>query len=141
MCLLTGSAAGEPKEPKAEMLKELQEFKIKYLIQEMELTEDQQQKFTKLYTQYDNERSALFRDVHRRSKAMRNNDNPTDTDYLVAAENMATAKCREGELEKTYFAKFKTMLTPKQLYTLKRAEHKFNRKLREMKKKGPKHKK
>ncbi|MCM1319193.1 MAG: hypothetical protein NC217_02290 [Muribaculaceae bacterium] len=128
----------EPKEPTAEKLKELQEFKIKYLIQEMDLSADKQAEFTKLYTQYDNERSTLFRDIYQRVKSMRQNQNPTDTDFMVIAETMATAKAREGALEQKYFNKLKTILSPKQLYTLKCAEQKFDRKLNEHRHKGKK---
>lgn len=135
------SASAQGKEPTDEMLKELQEFKIKYLIQEMDLPADRQTEFTKVYTQYDNERSALFRELMQRHRSIRHNNNPTDTEYMVAAEAMATAKAREGGLEQKYFNKFKTMLTPKQLYQLKRAEKKFERKLGEMHKKGGKQKK
>lgn len=122
------------------MLKELQEFKIKYLIQEMELPADKQAEFTTVYTQYDNERSALFHELLQRHKSIRKNANPTDTEYMVAAESIATAKSREGALEQKYYNKFKTSLSPKQLYHLKRAEKKFDRKLGEMRKKGGKHK-
>lgn len=132
------SAMAEPKEPSAEKLKELQEFKIKYLIQEMDLSADKQAEFTKLYTAYDNERSTLFRDIFQRAKSMHQNQNPTDTEYMVAAESMATAKAREGALEQKYFNKLKTILTPKQLYNLKHAEQKFDRKLNEQRNKSKK---
>ncbi|MCM1004775.1 MAG: hypothetical protein NC402_00580 [Prevotella sp.] len=134
-------AMAEPKEPTAEKIKELQEFKIKYLIQEMDLPAEKQAEFTKLYSQYDKDRSALFHEIFQRVKKMRNNQNPTDTEYMIAAENMATAKAREGDLEQKYFNKLKTILSPKQLYLLKRAEQKFDRKLGEMRGKGSRHKK
>lgn len=131
--MIAVQAVAEPKEPTADMLKELQEFKIKYLIQEMELPTEKQAEFTKLYSQYENERASLFRELHQRNKSIRKNSSPTDTEYQVAAESMANARYREGELETKYFNKFKTMLSPKQLYLLKRSEQKFERKLGEMK--------
>lgn len=134
---LTPAALAEPKdEPTAEMLKELQEFKVKYLTQEMDLPADKQSEFTKLYMQYENERSALFRDLHKRFRSMCKIQTPSDAEYMSAAESMSTAKAREGELEKKYFNKFKIILTPKQLYNMKRAEGKFDRKLDEMRRKG-----
>lgn len=66
---------------------------------------------------------------------MHKNQDPTDTEYIVAAESMATAKAREGELEKKYYNKLKTILSPKQLYLLKSSERKFDRKLGEMRRK------
>lgn len=130
----------EPKEPTAEMLKELQEFKIKYLIQEMDLPTEKQAEFAKIYTQYENERAALFREFHRDYRSIKNNANPTDTEYTDAAESMATAKYREGDLEKRYFNKLNTILNPKQLYIMKCSEKKFDHKLRQTKGKGTKSK-
>lgn len=143
LTLFMPTAMAEPKdEPTAEMLKDLQEFKIKYLIQETGLPVEKQTEFTKIYTQYENERAALFRELHQRFKSMHKNQNPTDTEYMVAAESMATAKAREGELEKKYYNKLKTILSPKQLYLLKSSERRFDRKLGEMRrKKGQKAKK
>lgn len=128
----------EPAEPTAEKIKELREFKIKYLIQEMNLPADKQAEFIKVYTQYDNERTNLFREIYRKAKSIRKTADPGDAEYLSAAENMATAKQREGAIEHKYFNKFKTILSPKQLYTLKRSEQKFDRKLGEMRPKRQK---
>lgn len=122
----------QPKEPTAEMIKELQDFKIKYLIQEMELPTDKQAEFSKIYTQYDRERNTLFHQLYLNSRATRKNTSPSDAEYLETAESMATAKAREGDLEQSYFRQFKTFLTPKQLYKMKCAEKKFDHKLKEM---------
>lgn len=136
LALCMPSVLAEPKgEPTAEMLKELQEFKIKYLIQEIDLSADKQSEFTKLYAQYENERAVLFHELHHKFKSIRKKTNPSDNEYLVTAESMSTAKAREGELEKKYFNKLKTILSPKQLYLLKRAEQKFDRKLNEQRSK------
>lgn len=122
----------QAKEPSAEMLKELQEFKIKYLIQEVEIPADKQAEFTKIYTQYDQERNALFHQIYTKCRAVRKNASPSEAEYLGAAEAMATAKAKEGDLEKSYFQQLKTILSPKQLYKMKHAEKKFDRKLKEM---------
>ena len=42
---------------------------------------------------------------------------------------MFETKSKEGAIEKQYFAKLKSVLTPKQLFQLKRAERKFTDKL------------
>lgn len=136
MLLYSANLMAEPKEPSAEKLKELQEFKIKYLIQEMDLAADKQAEFTQIYTQYDNERTSLFRSNFQVFKGMHKKQNPTDAEYLNAAEVMATAKMKEGSLEQKYFNKLRSVLTPKQIYTLKRAEQKFERKLNEQRHKG-----
>lgn len=116
----------------AEKRKELQDFKMKYFIQEADIPADKQQEFTRLYNQYDQNREALFKEMEVRFKAMRGKNNPTDADYIGTAEAMASFKSREGDLEKNFFQQLRTLLTPKQLYMLKKAEHKFQRKVMEM---------
>ncbi|MBP3298545.1 MAG: hypothetical protein J6L73_02555 [Muribaculaceae bacterium] len=139
-CLTAVAGAfAQPQPDTAEKRKELQEFKVKYFIQEIDLPADKQPEFTRLYNQYDQSREALFAEMGSRFKAMRAKDEPTDADYLVTAEAMAGFKSREGELEKNFFQQLKTLLTPKQLFQLKKAEHKFQRKVMEMQK--PRHKK
>lgn len=128
-----------PAPPTDEMVKELQDFKIKYLIQEMDLPADKQADFTRIYTQYCQSNSALFKDMFSRFTAMKAKKQPTDADYLALAERMASFKSREGQLENNCFQQLKTLLTPSQLFKLKKAESKFDHKVREMR--GKKHKK
>lgn len=116
----------------AEKRKELQDFKMKYFIQEAEIPADKQQEFIRLYNQYDQNRENLFKDMGAKFKAMRGKNSPTDADYIGTAEAMASFKSREGDLEKNFFQQLRTLLTPKQLYMLKKAEHKFQRKVMEM---------
>lgn len=88
----------------AEKRKELQDFKMKYFIQEADISADKQQEFIRLYNQYDQNREMLFKDMGAKFKAMRANNNPTDADYIGTAEAMAAFKSREGELEKNFFS-------------------------------------
>lgn len=56
-------------------------------------------------------------------------DSATDLELEKAAEARAELKAKQGVLEKEYFAKFKKILTPKQLFNLGDAEKAFTRKL------------
>ncbi len=120
------------KPSKSEMLKEIQEFKIKFLIQEAEIEKDKQAEFIKLYTEMENARGDIFKSVAKQRKALKKGTH-TDEEYLKVSENIADMKSREGAIEKSYYLQFKRLLTPKQLYNLKRAELKFAKKLMEMK--------
>lgn len=122
----------DPASDAAAQRKELQDFKLKYFIKEMDLSADKQQEFIRLYTQYDQSREALFNDIRSRYKAIKGKTAPTDADYLGIAEAMASFKAKEGDLEKSFFGQLKTILSPKQLYQLKKAEHKFQRKCMEL---------
>ena len=53
----------------------------------------------------------------------------SDLEYEKAAEAMIEVKGKEASVEEQYFAKFKTVLSPKQLFKLKQAERKFTREL------------
>lgn len=118
----------------SEMMRELQEFKIKYIIQEAEITKEQQTEFIKIYTEMNNAKMAVFKEYHAHHKALKDKSNPTDEEYNAVSEEMAGAKSAEGAIEKTYYLKFKQLLTPKQLYKMKEAEMGFNRKMMHMRK-------
>lgn len=132
-CLLalTPAYADKPDNAQREQQrKELIDFKIKYLIKEVDVPADKQAEFERLYRKMEDERAALFREVYRRAKLI--NKNSTDSEILAVADLIAVAKQREGGMEVRYYQEFKKFLTPRQLLNLKRAEGRFNRKVMEM---------
>ena len=56
-------------------------------------------------------------------------DNATDADYEKATEAVYNAKTREAAIEREYLDKFKTILSPRQMFRLKAVERSFNREL------------
>lgn len=130
------------KKDKAEWRKELQDFKYKYLAQEMELKEDQQTKFFELYSKMESELNTAKKDCNATCKAVKKaGDTATDAQYEKAVDAMINEDIIEGQIKKRYYEEFKKFLTPKQLYQLKESERKFYKKLKEMRKKGKKDKK
>lgn len=129
---------GKPDKNHAEMIREIQEFKIKFLIQEADINKEQQAEFVKIYTELSNAKLNLMKACHDEQKALRAKASPTDEDYIRVSEKLAEAKSAEGALELKYFQQLRKLLSPKQLYKLKDAELKFNRKM--MKLKDKKHK-
>lgn len=125
---------GDNGKKRAEMMKELQEFKIKYLIQEAGITPEQQPEFIKLYTEMDNAKLNMFKARRESRKALSKNPSPTDEDYNRVSEEMADAKNAEGAIDKSYYLQFKKLLSPKQLYKMKDAEARFNHKMMHMRK-------
>lgn len=132
MFILPAAAQKNGRAVREKQRKELTDFKIKYLIQEMELSADKQQAFENTYRQMENERFNLFRSVHKQVKAVKKRGEATDAELQEAADAMASLKKREGEMEYRYYQKFKKILSPEQLYIMKVAEEKFNRKVMEM---------
>ena len=111
-------------------LKEIQEYKHEFLIKELDLTKEQQEKFLPMYDEMDckiRQVNDQARDYQRKVRHMK--DKASELEYEKAAEAQFEVKAKEGEIEKSYFSKFKTVLTPKQLFRLKHAEWKFTKEL------------
>lgn len=118
----------------SEMIKDVQEFKIKYIIQEAEITKEQQAEFIRLYTEMSNAKLTLLKAHAEKHKALAANPSPTDNDYNKVSEEIAESKSAEGAIDKSYYLQFKKILTPKQLYKMKEAELHFNSKMMHMRK-------
>lgn len=146
-------APAQTSEPKAKkehksqkkMYKELQEFKLKFLAQEIDLKDNQKEQFTRLYTEMQEKREAVMRVAWQAEKKVKKDNNATEADYLAASEAMIKAKEEDAKIEKEYDKKFEKFLSSKQIFKLKTAEAKFRKKIEEMRhrhseKKTKKHK-
>ncbi len=128
-------ASGDSKHDHHEkMFKEIQEYKIKFLAQEMNLKDAQKEKFAEIYAQYNEALGKNFREIRKLEKQL--NDKSSEEDYKKITEKITEFKTRNLELEKEYDAKFSTFLTSKQIYLMKEAQEKFRKKMHEM---GRKH--
>ncbi len=114
--------------------KELRDFKLKFLAQEMELREDQQKQFFTLYNQMMEEKEGVMRQAR---KATRNMDNATEDEYRQANETLLRAREQDLAIEKRYDEKFRTFLTQKQIFKMKDGERKFRDKLHELRHNRP----
>lgn len=119
-----------------EMRKELREFKIKFLAQEMELTEEQQKQFVPLYDQMSQEKHAIFKETRDLEEKVSSNKNATEADYDALSKKMLEAKQKDAFIEKNYDEKFSKFLSAKQIVKMKTAEDKFRRKMHDMRKSG-----
>lgn len=118
-----------------EMRKEVREFKIQYLIQEMELNSEQKSRFTALYTNMENERHQLFITLRQTEQRIKDSRNPGDEEYEKVTKTISSTKEKSLQIEKKYDAEFEKFLSPKQIYKMKNAEESFRRKMRNMRKK------
>ena len=117
---------------RAEMGREIQEFKLRFLAQEMELKPDQQAKFVEVYTRMSNEKRKAFEAAIALEKRVKQNKNATAEEFQQASDAMAKAKIAEGKIDQKYDAEFKKFLTPKQIYQMKEAEQQFRAKMKEL---------
>lgn len=120
---------------RGDVSKELQEYKIKYLAQEMDLKPDQQTKFVEVYTRMWNEKQKIFQTARNVERKVRSDNSASAADYQRANEAMSQAKIQEGQIDKKYDAEFKKFLTDKQIYKMKEAEKTFREKLKQLRNK------
>ncbi|MDE5903433.1 MAG: hypothetical protein K2O78_06415 [Muribaculaceae bacterium] len=116
--------------PDPKMLKEIQEYKIKFLAQEMELKPDQKEQFVTVYQKLSAEKQSNFERMRALEAKLRNN--PSEADYKAATEAMADIRVKDAALEKKYDAEFAKFLSSKQIYKMKEGEEKFRRKMMDM---------
>lgn len=120
------------KKDSAEWKKELQDFKYKYLAQEIELTEDQQSQFFELYSKMEAEIDFAFKNAKDATKALKSEGEHSEEEYQKAVNAMLNVKIMEAQIEKRYYDQLKSFISSQQLYKLKCAERNFKKKLMEM---------
>ena len=122
-----------PKDSKRDkMFKEVQEFKMKYLAQEMNLTEEQKPRFFELYSEMSRSREECHQPVKELEQKIRKNKDVSEEDYQNLTDARNKANLEYAEIESEYDEKFSTFLTPKQIYQMKEGEKNFRKKLEEM---------
>ena len=131
-CFSVVSAQGHHGKKNDKMFEEIQEFKMKYLAQEMELKDDQKEKFFKLYDEMSCKRFEVMKPAWELERKLKKNSSATEQQYQEAAEAMAKAKDQCAAIEKEYNEKFSQFLSQKQIFKMKEAEDEFRKKMQEM---------
>lgn len=110
--------------------KELREFKMKFMADELELTPEQRKQFEDLYSQMEKERREVKKKIREIEKSLEADKKPTEADYDKASKEITEAKAQMTAIEQKYDAKFAKFLSKKQIYKLKEAEETFQKKMR-----------
>ena len=145
--LITGSclalAHDKDVDKKEKMFREVQEFKMKYLAQEMELSEVQKKKFFDVYEEMERSKMSVYKEAVTMDRRLKKQQNPTEEEYQKVTDAFNNANAKWAEQEKIYKERLSEFLTPKQIYKMKEGEQSFKAKLDEMrqKKKKEHHKK
>ena len=127
------SAHGDDPVKREKMFREVQEFKMKYLAQEMELTELQKKKFFELYEEEMESKKECYKEAVVMDRRLKEDKNASDEEYQQVRTAFNEANSKWNEVEKEYDEKFSEFLTPKQMYKMKEAEENFRAKFDEMK--------
>lgn len=120
-------AQNDDDETRGQWFKELREYKHKYLSKELELTRDQEQAFFPIYDKMEDDETKINNETRALEARIRNAANVSDLEYEQATQALLEQKNKEYAVETEAFAKFKTILTHKQLFMLKGAERQFTR--------------
>ena len=123
---------------KEKMMKDVQEFKMKYLAQEMELSELQKKKFFEVYGEMQESKKECYKEAVVMDRRLKKEKNASEEDYQQVRNAFNQANANWAEIEKQYDDKFSEFLTQKQIYKMKEAEDSFRAKFDEMKHKRKK---
>lgn len=130
----TNSTTPEETSSKREkMMKEVQEFKMKYLAQEMDLSEVQKKKFFELYEEMSQAKQSCYKEAIQMDRELKQDKDASEEDYQQVTVAFNKANQEWSEEEKVYNEKFAEFLTQKQIYKMREAENNFRAKLDEMK--------
>lgn len=99
--------------------------KIGFISERLELTTKQAQAFWPMYNEYSAKKKEIRKAINQLK--IENSDNETDAEILDDIKKINLYKQREVDIEKEYVDKFLTVITPKQLAALYKAEKQFTK--------------
>ncbi len=117
------------KRDRKEWFAHMRQHKHEFLVDELELTKEQQTKFFPIYDEMEDEMFKVNRETRKLEKQVSENKAATDVEYDAATKAIIDLKKKESTIELKYFEKLKTVLSSKQLFLLKKAERKFVNKI------------
>lgn len=120
-------AQGKKKDRK-EWYAQMRQHKHDFIEDELDLTDEQEDKFFPIYDAMEDELHKVQRETRKLEKQVADKK-ATDVEYDAASKAIIELKKKEADIELKYFDKFKTVLSSKQIFELKRAEKKFTRKI------------
>lgn len=128
---LTPAFAQTPATPggREQWIAEIRTYKHDFLIKELALTREQQNRFLPLYDEMEDKIEELNSDTRELETRVIDDPNASDVEVRNAARTIFEMKKAEGEIEMEYFEKFKDILEPRQLLRLKSAERRFTQRL------------
>lgn len=116
-------------ENREKWLAEMRNYKHEFLVRELKLDKAQQESFFPVYDQMDDELNRISEETRQLETQVTRDKDASQADLERATKAVYEQKAREGAIEMQYYEKFKQILNPKQLLSLKNAERKFTQQL------------
>lgn len=108
--------------------KEMRQYKHDFLVKELDMTQEQQDRFFPLYDKMESEKHAIDKQTRQLERdIIAKGEQATDLEYEKAAEAAYELDGKKNAIEMRYFKEYKSILSKKQLFKLKCAERKFTR--------------
>lgn len=131
---LQSVSAQKPRKPFSEedrqrFRSEVRAYKHEFIARELELSREQQREFFPVYDEMDDEIDRISTETRELERRVAAKDDATDVELEAAARAVYGQKKAEGDVEESYFERFKQILSPRQMLRLRHAERKFMQKL------------
>lgn len=110
-------------------LAEMREYKHEFIAKELDLTKEQQREFFPLYDSMEDEIERVNSETREIEGRLNENEGASDLELENGARTVFEQKRAEGQIEMTYFEKFKEILNPRQMLKLKNTERKWQQQL------------
>lgn len=120
---------------RAKMMEDLQNFKIDFLAQEMQLSEKEKAEFAPVYKEYEQERREAGAEARKFERQLKKQKNASEADYKRLSELQQSAREKDNAVVKKFDGKFESFLSSKQIYNMHQGETKFMEKMKELRKK------
>ncbi|MDE6301424.1 MAG: hypothetical protein K2M19_06875 [Muribaculaceae bacterium] len=130
VCSAASAQAPAPvkQQDRARWIQEIRTYKHDFIAKELSLTKEQQRKFFPVYDQMEDEIERINMET-RELESKADQPDASELELENAARTIFEQKRAEGQIEMTYFEKFKEILTPQQLIKMKNAERRFTQNL------------
>ena len=126
---LSAQRQAPSKADRERFMSEMREYKHELIAKELDLTKEQQRDFFPLYDAMEDEIERINNETRENEQRLAENPDATELELENGARTVFEQKRAEGQIEMTYFEKFREILSPRQLLKLKNAERKWQQQL------------
>ena len=123
-----GNSSSSQADKRSELIAKYMEEKIAYLKQCIALSDSEAEKFFPLYNEMEKKKFEVMSVVHRESRKIRKSTEVvSDEVYAEVSDKLAELPVKIAQIESEYFAKFKQILSPKQMFMFFNCEHNYGK--------------
>ena len=113
---------------RAELMAKYMEQKKAYIKQCIPLSDSEAERFFAVYDELERKKFEIMLPIHKESRKIRKSTEPvSDEAYSAAADKLAELPVKIATIESEYFAKFKQILSPKQMFMFFNCENSFGK--------------